>query len=166
MNEIDFTQLVVVLAWLAGPAGMTAWMVFLSNAIRNLREGDQAQMDEYSKGIAGWIRSLTPLALQTLVTGLAFGVPIVAGLILNAIPAEALAAVQSTYSFIATLFIIYLGQQVWFQVTKPKPQPVASVSTEVSASGAQKTTAQVGGVVAESSQVAGLAPASSSAVPK
>lgn len=120
MSEIDPTQLMVVLAWLAGPAGALAWMVFLSNMIRNWRSGDVSQMDPYSSGVAGWIRRLTPVQLQTLVTLLAFAVPSIAAGILKLVPPERLAAAQEVYSFIAMLFILYLGQQIWFQITKEK----------------------------------------------
>jgi hypothetical protein len=147
---MDFTQLTAVLVWLAGPSGAAAWMVFLSNAVRNLREGDPNNMDEYQKGLAGLVRNMTPLALQTVVTVLAIGVPIAAAGVLAVIPAETLAAIQGTYSFIATLFIVYLAQQVWFQITKPKPAAqAASVVVESSASGAQRTTAQAGGTIAD-----------------
>lgn len=120
MTEIDFTQLMVLLAWLAGPAGAMAWMVFLSNMVRNWRTGDVSQMDPYSSGVAGWIRRLTSVQLQTLVTVMAFAVPSIAAGILKLVPADKLAAAQEYWSFFAMLFLLYLGQQIWFQITKEK----------------------------------------------
>jgi hypothetical protein len=148
--EIDFTQLMVTLAFLAGPAGAAAWMVFLSNAIRNLREIDPNETNPYKKGLAGLIQQMSPFALQTFVTVLSLGVPALATVILAVVPVEVLEQLQAFYGPAAALFIIYLGQQIWFQVTKGKPAaPAASVVTETSPDGAQKTTAQAGGTIAD-----------------
>lgn len=114
-----YTDLYELLVYLAGPIGAAGWMMVLSNAIRNMRNGDLANMPPVDGKVAEWVRSLSPLSLHALVIVLSLGVPALAALALAFVPVETLARLQPTFAFIAMLLVVYMAQQVWFQITKP-----------------------------------------------
>jgi hypothetical protein len=114
-----YTNLYELLLQLAGPIGAAAWMVMLSDAIRNMRNADLNGIPPIDGEIAKRVRALTPLQLQTLVVLLALGVPSLAALILAFVPAEMIEQAQPTFAFLSMLLVVYLGQRVWYQITKP-----------------------------------------------
>lgn len=139
-TELDYTNLSLLLAYLAGPLGVAAWMVFLSNAVRNLRESDPQSLNPINQELARLVRTMRPLQLQVLVTVLALGIPSIAKVILVFVPVEALERAQSTFAFIAMLMAVYIVQQVWFQVTKVSTPPSGTI---IATTTAQKSTVTI-----------------------
>lgn len=101
----DFTSLMATLVWLAGPAGIVAWLLFVSDTVRNWRED-------------GELTNFTPLGLQLSVAAASFLVPAVAYGILLLVPPATIETLQPFYSFVATFFLAYIGQKIWFRFNK------------------------------------------------
>lgn len=118
LADISNLTLSEFLAYLAGPLGIAAFMLYLSNAVRNLLQGNLARMSPSDQEIAIWLRGLRPLKVQAIVTAIALGVPILAHTALTFVPADVLERLQPTFAFITKLLAIYLLQQVWYQITK------------------------------------------------
>lgn len=118
MPEIDLTNLVVTLQWLAGPAGIVAWMLFVSNLFRNLRDND---FDEIVAPLAAklseWLFLLTPMAYQAVVFVSSIAGPVVAVIVINVLPDQTIVLIQPYYQFVAMLFMSYIGQQIWYRVS-------------------------------------------------
>jgi hypothetical protein len=125
-------QLIDALTKMAGPAGAVAWMVLLSNAIRNYRSGDLELMTPADQEMARWLRTFSLLQIQFLMIVLSGLVPTAAALVLWLVPRETLLALQPTFAFCSMLFMAFLGQQIWFQVTKFSPTHVTNNAISVS----------------------------------
>lgn len=125
---MDITNLVAVLTYLAGPAGVLAWFVYVSNWFRNAVEKGIVTLD-------GW-------RLQLLVAAVSFLPPVLAFVILAVVPTETLEKFSPYYQFVATLCLAYLGQQAWFAVTKPKTSTTVQVSVPAGLPATAETVAQ------------------------
>lgn len=113
-----FTDLYKLLVFLSGPIGAFTWMLFLSNAIRNLREEDTSRLDPASAELAVWVRNLRPLKLLVLSFLLSVGVPGLAALVIGLVPPELIARFQPVFAVIAMLLLMYIGQQIWYRTTR------------------------------------------------
>lgn len=143
MQTADLTNLGAVLALLAGPAGIVAWMVYVSNWFRNAAEvkPDGSQLIKWSS----WVTQLITAAVS-------FSLPIAAFLILKFVPAETLEAIAPYYQFLASVFLAYLGQQLWYAFKTPSTTTTVSVSvpagtpatSEAKAQPSQPVTVSVG----------------------
>lgn len=120
MTNTTLTDLTSILTSLAGPAGMLAWMVAVSNWFRNATE----TREDGTKLV-----TLSGTWLQVVVAAASIIPPAAAFLILTLVPADALTQLTPYYRFAATLFLTYLGQQVWFAFTKPNTTTTVQVST-------------------------------------
>lgn len=112
----DILSLPALLTWLAG-SGVASWMLIWSNFIRNLKT-ESITPDQILYKFSQWVKKLSPAGLQALVIGGSFGLPVAAALILNFVPAEAIAAAAPIWQWAATLFTAFVGQQIWFKATK------------------------------------------------
>jgi hypothetical protein len=99
----DLTDLQQTLAFLAGPAGVVAWYIFVSDTLRNWTA-------------AGKFDKFSPLGLSLLNIGISFGTPSIAFVLINVFSEAEIATVQPIYSFVATLLLSYLAQQGYFWV--------------------------------------------------
>lgn len=106
-------NLLEMLPFLASAAGISAWMLIVSNTVRNWRESPDDQSP-----IAIWIRGLTSFALTLLVFAVDVSVPLAAYVVLNTVPVEVLESLQPHFAFAFILITAFLAQQGWFQVTK------------------------------------------------
>lgn len=117
--NVNLTDLGAVLAYLAGPVGIVAWMVYVSNWFRNATE---------DKGDGSQLIKLTGWRLQLLIFAVSALPPTAAFLILAYVPPEVITMLSPSYQFFATLFIAYLAQQVWFAYKKTNSFSTLSVS--------------------------------------
>src|SRR3990167_8191319 len=118
MEGIDFTNLNAVLNWLAGAAGAAAWMIFLSNLVRNLVGGSfDPTTQPLPYKLAVWLGGMAALTRQLVVAIGSFIVPIGAKAILMVSLHQPL-TVEGVWGFGAMLALCYLGQQQWFKNTK------------------------------------------------
>lgn len=112
-----FTQLSDLLAWLAGPLGIAAWMLYFSNWVRNVKD-PQAELSPFEAKVSTYLNKLTPLGLQAFVLVGSLILPVIAKIILAFVPQETLVQLQPIWEFIALLCIGYFGQQVSFRRAK------------------------------------------------
>jgi hypothetical protein len=154
---IDFTQLVILLAWLAGPMGMMAWMMAWTNWLRNVRTGDPASLSPLEVGFREWLETgwrKSPLFIQVLHAFVAAFVPALAFVIITFVPEETLLLMQPYYAFLALVFLSYIGSQAWYQLTKTNAHPVAvqnvfnEASSKTGESVTNATTLNIGGASA------------------
>lgn len=101
--RLNPTDLYETLSFLVGPAGIGAWMLFISDYIRN-------------RTLKGKYDTWTPFQLQAYTAGLSFGVPILAYVLFSIIPQNLYEVLQPHYGFAATCFIAYVTQQGYFWV--------------------------------------------------
>lgn len=142
---IDFTQLVIVLAWLAGPMGMLAWMMGWTNWLRNVRTADPKRLSPLEVSFRAWLESgwrKSPLFVQVFHAFIAALVPALAFAITTFVPEKTILMLQPYYAFLALLYISYIGSQAWYQLTKANAQPVAvqNVFNEASSKPGEVTT--------------------------
>ncbi len=124
MNVVDFTQLVVLLAWLAQPAGMFAWMLAWTNWLRNVRLGDPDLLSPLEIGFREWLETgwrKSPLFIQLFHAVIAALVPAIAFGITSFVPPETLLRLQPYFAFLGMIYLSYVGSQAWYLLTKPKP---------------------------------------------
>lgn len=121
-TPVDFANLVLTLAWLAGPAGITAWMIYYSNLLRNLHEVDlqdpNLKLSPLGKRAAAWLQKRAPEVMQIIHGVGSFLLPGLAMIILEFVPPEWLVRAQPYYASLTMLFVAYLGSQVWYLWTK------------------------------------------------
>lgn len=150
VNNTDYTQLTSVLAWLAGPAGMLAWLIAWSNFLKSVRENEPEELS----ALGQWLRAYldkgannTPAAVQFLHLVGSLIVPALAALVTSLVPAEFILSLQPTYAWLAMFYLAYVGSQVWYEFTKAKsptaPAVVQNVVNEAAKSGAKPTTNEV-----------------------
>lgn len=107
-----------LLPYLVSGAGIAAWLLFVSNVVRNWRDPDST---DYSP-VAEWIRSLTSFQMSVLIHVANVSVPLLAYVINLAVPADVIASLQPHFAFVATLLMLILAQQGYYVGTKPKPE--------------------------------------------
>ena len=113
---MDFTDLNALLTWLAG-AGLAVWCVSVSDWFRNT---------EWP-----WHERQSP-AVQQLIIYLVMGVPpLAAYLILQFVPAEAIAAAAPHFKFAATLLSAMLIARGVFEATKHRADDVMVIESDV-----------------------------------
>ena len=100
----DLTSLTAVLAALMAPAGITAWMLYVSNWFRNATANGTVKFD-------------APWKVQLAVAAASILPPVAAFLITTYVPAATLASASPTYAFFSTVALAYLVQQGWFALT-------------------------------------------------
>lgn len=106
----DFTNLYATLSYLVGPAGVAAWMLFVSDLVRNwVTEGK--------------LTKFSALGKASLTAGLSFGLPGLAYAAILLIPKETFDTIQPHYGFIASMFLAYLVQQGYFYVKNKAAGP-------------------------------------------
>jgi hypothetical protein len=130
MNVVDFTQLVVLLAWLAQPAGMFAWMMAWTNWLRNVRTGDPVLLSPLELSFRDWLETgwrKSPLFVQLFHAFIAAFVPALAFVITSAVPEDTLLRLQPYFAFLGMIYLSYVGSQAWYQLTKAKPAAVTTV---------------------------------------
>lgn len=125
--NMTFTEF---LAWLAGPLGIAATMIYISNAMRNLLQGNLQRMSPSDQEIATWLRKQRPLKVQLIVTLLTLGIPSIAYAVITFVPTEWLEWAQPHFAFLAMLLSIYIAQQVWYQITKSQPEELPPKAAE------------------------------------
>lgn len=143
-NTQTLTDLTAILTWLAGPAGTAAWMIYVSSWFKNAT----TEREDGTKLI-----DLTSWQLQLAVFVASVLPPIIAYAIRALVPTETLAAIAPIYSFVAILFLAYLGQQGYFLITKSASKTTVTVSAPIpkpDASG-EATTGAISVNVGESS---------------
>lgn len=107
MQDVDYTNLNTLLAYLAGPAGALAWFLIVSNFIRNWRE---------TGGLVTW-----PFwGVQALVLGLSLSVPIAALAAVQNLPEATFQALQPYWALIAVVSFAYVVQQFNYLFAKSK----------------------------------------------
>lgn len=118
----EFTNLILLLHWLAGPLGITSWMNYYSNLLRNLHEANlkdpNLKLTPWGKKAAAFLQKLSPEVMQLVHAGGSLLVPAIAIAILEFVPPERLSAIQPYYATFSMLFIAYLASQVWYLWTK------------------------------------------------
>lgn len=145
MSAIDFTNLAVTLAFLAGPVGIGAWAIYWSSLFRGLRTSPTDKIVPLMRRFAVWVRAQSDETAQFVHVVGAVGVPGVAYVIILIVPPATLDWLQPHYAFITLVILSYIGGQFWYLATKEEPAPTASATANVSPQGDQSLTLQVGG---------------------
>jgi hypothetical protein len=112
-----FSNLGELLAWLAGPLGVAAWMMYFSKWVRNIKD-PTVELPPFQAKISTYLNNMTPFGLQAFVLVGSLIVPIIAKVILTFVPQDTLAQLQPVWEFIALLCIGYFSQQVAFRRAK------------------------------------------------
>lgn len=124
IDGVDFLNMAAVLVWLISYAGCLIWMNFFSDSVRNWRT---AQFDEegqpFQDKIADWFKGLTALAVQSIVFGVSFLVPILAlGLLVFVFKTVDITSAQDLWVYGVTWGFAWLTSQQRYQRVKEPPE--------------------------------------------
>lgn len=129
MSQVDYNKLADILAWLAGPAGMVAWVMYWSQFLKNVRDNEPDSLSWVGRLLRTYLDKgpKSPGAVQLLHLIVAFIVPVTARLITSFAPADILLSLQPVYAFLAMFYLAYTASQVWYQATKTQPPSAPAV---------------------------------------
>ena len=115
----DVADLQLLLVWLA-TSGAASWMVIWSDFFRNLRDTTDKERSALELLLVKWATGLSPLGAQIVSVVGAVGVPALAAVLVNVVPADVFATVQPYYAVIASILTAFLGMRAHYLATKQK----------------------------------------------
>lgn len=124
-TPVDFTNLMLVLVWLADKAGAAMWMITWSTLLRNIRNNDAKTLSfPPFRWLKEWMedpdhpaRKGPDSSFMLNLIG-CFAPPLVAYVVLQFVPVEWLVAAQPVFAFLVGMILVYIMNQVWYQFTK------------------------------------------------